>query len=109
MKFNELLDRWAQTPPVIKTARQYGVHLNVEDAARIQALSEMFPGRSAEDLITDLLSVALQELEGAMPYRPGAKVISQDEQGDPIYEDVGPTARFVALVRKYREQLARSS
>ncbi len=107
MKFAELLDRWAQTPPVVKTSRQYGVHLCVEDAARIHALGEMFPGRSAEDLITDLLSVALQELEGAMPYRPGAKIISQDEQGDPIYEDVGPTPRFVALVRKYREQIAR--
>ena len=32
-----------------------------------------------------------------MPYVPGKKVISTDEQGDPVYEDVGPTPRFMEL------------
>ncbi len=107
MKFKELLASWNETVRPVKTAREYAVRLNVDDAARIHALADMFPGHSEEDILTDLLSVALQELEGAMPYRPGAKVISHDEQGDPIYEDVGLTPQFGELVKKYRQEVAR--
>ncbi len=105
MKFKELLDSWSESARPVKTARQYAIRLNVDDAARVHALSEMFPGHTEEDIINDLLSVALQELEGSMPYRPGTKVISQDEQGDPIYEDVGLTPRFGQLVKKYRQEV----
>jgi ssRNA-specific RNase YbeY (16S rRNA maturation enzyme) len=107
MKFKELLDSWTETARPVKTAREYAVRLNVDDAARIHALADLFPGHSEEDILTDLLSVALQELEGAMPYRPGAKVISHDEQGDPIYEDIGLTPRFGELVKKYRQEIGR--
>ena len=48
---------------------------------------------------------ALQEIETSMPYIAGKKVISSDEQGDPIYEDVGLTPRFVELTRKNRKKL----
>ena len=60
----------------------------------------MFPGRTPEQIITDLLATALQEIETSMPYVAGKKGISNDEQGDPIYEDVGLTPRFVELTRK---------
>jgi hypothetical protein len=40
-----------------------------------------------------------------MPYVPGKKVISTDEQGDPVYEDAGPTPRFAELTRHYRKKL----
>jgi ssRNA-specific RNase YbeY (16S rRNA maturation enzyme) len=109
MKFKELIDSWSQSARPVKTAREYAVRLSVDDAARIHALAELFPGHTEEDVITDLLSVALQEVEGAMPYRPGPKVISQDEQGDPIYEDVGLTPRFGELVKKYRQAVGGKS
>jgi hypothetical protein len=32
-------------------------------------------------------------------------VISTDEQGDPVYEDVGPTPRFMELARRHRRAL----
>jgi hypothetical protein len=32
-------------------------------------------------------------------------VISTDEQGDPVYEDAGPTPRFMELTRKHRKKL----
>jgi len=107
MKFKKLLDSWGETARPVKTAREYAVRLNVDDAARIHALADLFPGHSEEDILTDLLSVALQELEGAMPYRPGSKVISHDEQGDPLYEDVGLTPRFGELVKKYRQEIGK--
>jgi len=49
--------------------------------------------------------VALQEIATAMPYVAGQTVISTDEQGDPVYEDIGPTPRFMELARKYRKKL----
>jgi hypothetical protein len=58
-----------------------------------------------EQIITDLLGVALQEVAAAMPYVPGTKVIATDDQGDPIYEDAGPTPRFMELTRRNQKKL----
>jgi hypothetical protein len=44
------------------------------------------------DIITDLISAGLDELESKMPYVEGDRVIEEDEFGDPIYEDAGPSA-----------------
>ncbi len=109
VSFKELLDRWRETAAEPRTATQYQVRLPINDAARLGALAEMFPGRSAEQLITDLLGIALAELGTAMPYVPGKKVISTDEQGDPVYEDVGPMPRFIELTRRKRKQLEASA
>jgi predicted DNA-binding protein len=105
MSFKDLLESWRESAAQPRTATEYAVRLPVDDAARLAALSEMFPGRTSEQLITDLLGTALQEIETSMPYVAGKKVISSDEQGDPIYEDVGLTPRFVELTRKNRKKL----
>ena len=106
MTFKNLLASWAESSQPAKTAESYAVHLSLDDAARIHALADMFPGRSREDIITDLVAVALQAVQEAMPYVRGNRVISTDEQGDPLYEDAGPTPRFMELARKYRKELA---
>jgi hypothetical protein len=105
MSFKDLLESWRESAAQPRTATEYAVRLPLDAAARLAALAEMFPGRSPEQLITDLLCAALQEIETSMPYIAGRKVISSDEQGDPIYEDVGLTPRFVELTRKNRRQL----
>ena len=105
VRFKELLDTWRQNAAGVRTAADYTVRLPVDDAARLHALADLFPGRTREQLITDLLSTALQEVAAAMPYVAGKKVISTDEQGDPIYEDAGPTPRFVELTRKHKKTL----
>jgi hypothetical protein len=105
VKFKELLDTWQQNAAGPRTATEYAVRLPVDDAARLHALADLFPGRTREQLITDLLSTALQEIAAAMPYVPGKKVISTDEQGDPVYEDAGITPRFAQLARQYKKKL----
>ncbi len=105
MSFKELLESWRETAAAERTARTFAVHLPLEEAAQLAALAQMFPGRSSEQLITELLGTALEELAAAMPYVPGTRVISTDEQGDPIYEDVGPTPRFMQLAREHRREL----
>jgi len=105
VRFKELLDEWKQNASGTRTVTEYSVRLPIDDAARLHALTELFPGRTTEQLITDLLGAALHEVATAMPYVPGTKVISNDEQGDPLYEDAGQTPRFAELTRKYKKKL----
>lgn len=105
MNFKQLLDSWRESAAARRTARTYAVHLPLDDAAQLAALAEMFPGRASEQLISELLGQALKEVAAAMPYIPGQRVISTDEQGDPVYEDIGPTPRFMQLTREHRRAL----
>jgi hypothetical protein len=105
VKFKPLLDRWKKAPAPARTAKEYAVRLPLDDAARLQALAELFPGTSIEEILTDLLGAGLDEIAAAMPYEKGPKVISRDDHGDPVYEDVGMTPRLVELTRKYKKNL----
>jgi hypothetical protein len=105
VSFKELLESWRETAAAPRTASTFAVRLPLDEAAQLAALAEMFPGRSPEQLLTELLGAALKELAAAMPYVAGKRVISTDEQGDPIYEDVGPTPRFMSLTRAHRRSL----
>ena len=100
MRFIDLLDTWAARETPRKTREAYSIHLDTGDAAKIEALAELFPGVSAEQLISDLLTSALDELEASMPYVPGERIIQEDDHGDPVFEDTGLTPRFRQLVRE---------
>lgn len=105
MKFKALLDRWKKDLPPARTATEYAVRLPLDDASRLHALVELFPGLTVEEIVTDLLHAGLDEVAAAMPYEPGPTIISRDDQGDPVYEDIGMTPRFVALTRKHKKRL----
>ena len=105
MKVRDLLETWQRSAVERRTPRHYSVQLPVHDAAKIAALAEMYPGRSERDILTDLLSAALDEMEAAFPYVAGQRVVAEDEQGDPIYEDAGLTPRFQTLTRKHLQRL----
>ena len=109
MSFKELLDSWRANAAAPRTAKAYAVRLPLDDAARLAALADMFPGRTPEQLITELLGVALRDIAAAMPYVAGTRVISTDDQGDPLYEDVGLMPRFLELTRKHRNGRSASS
>ena len=105
VKFKPLLDRWKKDPVPVRTAKEYPIRLDLDDAARLHALAELFPGQPIEVIVTDLLHAALDEIAAALPYEPGPKVISRDDRGDPVYEDIGLTPRLVELTRKYKKGL----
>ena len=105
VKFKPLLDRWKKDPAPPRTAKEYAIRLELDDAARLHALAELFPGQPMEVIVTDLLHAAIDEIAAAMPYERGPKVISRDDQGDPVYEDIGLTPRFVELTRRFKKSL----
>lgn len=108
MRIAELIQRWAREGQARTAVRAHTVHLPLRDAARIEALHLMYPDRSDSQLIADLVHAALDELEVAMPYVPGKRIIAEDDYGDPIYEDLGPTPRFYSLSHEILRKLAAS-
>ena len=105
MTFKALLDDWSNAVEPEKTEDAYAVKLRVEDAARIRALADLFPGIDHERIISDLLARALDEIEAAIPYEAGDEIIREDEFGDPVYADAGMTPRFLELVQSHKAQL----
>ena len=100
MDIKTLLEQWEKTTPSSATVSVGEVHLTLQDAARIAALAQMYPHKTQAQIISELLNSALQASEAAFPYRAGSRVIAEDEFGDPIYEDIGPTPRYHNLSRQ---------
>lgn len=105
MHIRQLPSHWASTARPEPSALELRLQLPLEHAARLLALKEMYPGRTEEQLLLDLLGAALDELAETLPYTPGERVVAEDELGDPIYQDVGPMPRFLELTRRYRDKL----
>ena len=105
MKISELVSEWESSATGHMSNRHYSIPLDVESAARLAALAEMYPKRSTEELLGELVGAALEAIETSLPYVRGNQVIATDEQGDPVYEDIGPTPRFLALSRKHLQEM----
>ena len=109
MKVSDLITEWNRKARGRLTDQRYSVCLPMEDAAKIEALHEMYPKKTREALITELLGAALDELEASMPYVRGTRIVTRDEENDPIYEDAGPTPKFLALAQKHLKRLKSES
>lgn len=109
MKIRELARHWEQNAKGRLTQTPYSIHLDVEAAARLAALQDMYPKHHAEELLGELIGAALEELETSFPYVQGSRVIATDEEGDPLYEDEGPTPRYLALSRQHLKTLSENA
>lgn len=103
--FDELPRKWSRFGFGKLTARTYDVALCADDIARLQKICEYYPRLERAEIIRDLLSAALLDMEQSIPYEKGRRVIATDEWGDEIYEDSGLTPRYLKLARYYRGQL----
>lgn len=104
MTLKDLIKNWEKTATSPLTDKEFPVRLTAKDAAKVAALCEMYPSRTPEQIVTELLGAALNELETTLPYIKGDQISALDELGDPIYEDVGPTSTFSELTRKHLEE-----
>ncbi|MCQ4263492.1 pilin assembly protein [Stutzerimonas stutzeri] len=105
MKISELVSHWERDAKGRMSQTSYNIALDIESAARLAALAEMYPKRSTEALLGELVGAALEAVETSLPYVRGTQVIATDEQGDPVYEDIGPTPRFLELSRRHLQQM----
>jgi hypothetical protein len=109
MKIRELAQHWEQNAAGTLSRTGHVLHLDLESEARLAALIDMYPKRTAEELLGELVAAALEELEASFPYVQGRQVIATDEEGDPLYEDVGPTPRFLSLSRQHLHNLSNAA
>jgi len=105
MNIKELLNDWETHSYSTEDTSDICIKLPFEIMARILALAEMFPGRTKEQIIMDLLGLTLNEIEEEFPYMKGNRIIAEDELGDPVYEDVGLTPRFIELTKNHLNEL----
>ena len=101
MKIRELLNIWNRESSDPRESTEHRVKLTLYDSAKLAALSELFPGRSEQQLLSELISAALDELQGSFPYIQSPRIQALDEQGDPIYAGAGLGPSFHQLSRKY--------
>jgi hypothetical protein len=102
-----LINIWQGSANNSPTFKELPVSLNGYDYARIKALAELFPARTVQQILSEIISTALDEIEEALPYVKGDEVVAEDEFGDPVYSDAGMTPRFVELTKKIEASLKR--
>ncbi|WP_207063748.1 hypothetical protein [Motiliproteus sp. SC1-56] len=85
-----------------KTTRE--VAIANEDMIKLEALAEVYR-IPQEEIVANLLTHALREVEEKMPYIAGPNVIRMEE-GDPVYEDVGPTPNYLKIKARLEREAA---
>ncbi|MGV6815644.1 MAG: hypothetical protein ACWA44_00060 [Thiotrichales bacterium] len=104
-RMKDLIETWDKDSGSQPATHSITINLSRSQVAKLNALQEMYPRFSQNALLQDMIEASLTELEAQMPYIPGNEVISEDELGDPIYKDVGPSPTYHLLTKKYIQQL----
>lgn len=105
MKAKDLVSVWGSPDNSRLTAKQSSFRLPVHVAAKLAALSDIYPQKTKTQLVADLLSAALAEMESTLPYYPGERFPEAEEDGEPLYVAEGPAGQFRSLTNKYYMEL----
>ena len=105
MKNSELIKVWALPDNSRVTSKQLSFRLPVHVAAKVSALCDIFPNKTRTEIIGDLLTSALEGVEYSFPGRKGEPFGMDDDQGMPLYLDVGKGKTFRDLANKYYKEL----
>jgi len=105
MKIKDLVNYWDKHARGRLTRDAYFADPSDQHHKRLEKLAALYPMKSSQDLMRDLISAALDELETSFPYVQGSKVVAFDEDGFEIYEDQGMTPRFISLSQKHIQRL----
>ena len=104
MKASNLPDLWATPDNSRVTSKQYSFRLPVHVAAKIEALCEMFPSKNRTQIVSDLLTSALDEVERSFPYVQGQPT-GYDPDGEVVYDDDGPGSHYRYLADRHYKEL----
>jgi hypothetical protein len=117
MKASSLHDVWASPDNSRLTPKQFSFRLPIHVAAKIGALCEIYPQKSRTQIIADLLTSALDELEQNLPMALGdpiggeheyiERMVADHEQREytQIYSVAGPRATFRWISNKHFDEL----
>jgi hypothetical protein len=110
VKPGDLLKVWAISRGV--EYKQFTARVPAETFYKIKAIEAMFPGRSRNELVSDLLTTALDEFEEGLPFEiveceaEGEPIAWDPVNNEPIFElsnyEVGPRAEYRQFVEDAR-------
>lgn len=101
MKGGELLSLWKSPDNTKLTPKQISIRFPLHVAAKVSALCDMFPNKTRTEIIGDLMTSALEDLERSFEFVPGQVIAEDPETGEPIHEDIGQWATFKRLTEKH--------
>jgi len=101
MSNKNLVSKWISPDGSQLTPRQISLRLPIEVASKIDALCEIFPRKSKTELIGDLLSSAIMEVENSIPetWKEIGEVVNKSHEG--------PKSTYDYLADKYFQEYAR--
>jgi hypothetical protein len=117
MKTSHLHDVWSSPDNSRLVSKQFSFRLPVHIAAKIAALGEMYPQKNRTQIVADLLSAALDNLEENLPMVKGPAPDREmedlerriaDQEGyayEPFFLVEGPRSRYRALANKHYKEL----
>jgi len=105
MNTKDLITIWGAPEPPRLTPKQISIRLPITVSAKISALCEMYPKKSKTEIISDLLTSALEQLERDLPCEEYGDPIGFDINDEPIYEIYGMKVTFRDLTAKYLRAL----
>ena len=106
MRAKDLVLRWEGEASEALAAREYRIRLPIHAAARVAALLRLYPQYHSDQLLSDLVDLALQEVEDALPHAHDGTIVSEDDEGNPIYEESGTATRYREWVEHFERELA---
>lgn len=112
MSAKDLVKFWELRDNSRLTSKQMSIRLPTHVAARISALCDVFPNKSKTQLIGDLLSSALDEVENGMSYALSEEPTDKHpETGELLYSIIGEglKGRYLNSANKYLKELESES
>lgn len=106
MKAHELITIWGAPEAPKLTPKQISIRLPILVSAKLATLCDMYPRRTKTEIIGDLLTYALDQVEADFPRIQG-KFLEDESHPDTgmIYEDDGIRWRYLRLTEKYLREL----
>lgn len=105
MKASDLVTVWSAADNSRLTAKQFSFRLPVHVAAKLAALEGMYPTKSRTQLVGDLLSAAIADVEKAFPSVLGRSIGNDPETDEEIFEEIGLFARYQVLANNLYSEL----
>ena len=88
------------------TAKQYSFRLPVHVAAKLAALEQLNPTRTRTQLVGDLLTAAISEVEKNLDSFPGAFSGEMDPETDEeMFYETGPLADYRRIANQYFQDI----
>lgn len=105
MKASELTSLWSSPDNTRLTPKQFSMRLPLHVAAKISALCDMYANKTRTEIIGDLLTTALEDLEASFTHVEGEYIGTDELTNEAITEDVGLGAKFRKLASNHLEAL----